>query len=66
MEESGASPSDVEKAEFLYFLLKQLGKASTIQFGVFNKLNDSLKDSQLSFDKNKEFTVESPTGDEEE
>ena len=66
MEESGASPSDVEKAEFLYFLLKQLGKASTIQFDVFNKLNDSLKDSQLDFDKNKEFTVESPTGDEEE
>ena len=64
--ELGASPADVEKAEFLYFLLKQLGKASTIQFGVFNKLNDSLKDSQLSFDKNKEFTVESPTGDEEE
>ena len=66
MEESGVSPSDVEKAEFLYFLLKQLGKASTIQFGVFNKLNESLKDSELDFDKNKEFTVESPTGDEEE
>ena len=62
----GVSLRDVERAEFLYFLLKEFGKGSDIQLMVFDRLNESLKNSKIKFDKNKEFTVETPTGDEEE